>query len=63
MLKAKFNVDPNARLPIPCPKCGRKAEQLVSRLRKNPKLRCPACSAEFAVDGAQLDKLLKAIGG
>jgi uncharacterized Zn finger protein len=58
----KFKLDPSASVPIPCPKCGKQTQQLISRLRTNPKLRCGACRAEFTVDGKDLDRAMKLLG-
>ena len=45
---------PDASIPVPCPKCGEKSQQKVSRLKTSPKLTCGACGVSFAVDAKQL---------
>lgn len=58
-----FNVKINqsATLPIPCPKCGHKQNELVSRLRSNPQVTCASCGQVTAIDGNQLDAFVKTL--
>ena len=57
-----WKTNPRASLPIPCTKCGHKQTVLISKLRKNPKLKCTltSCRHQFTVDGSQLNTLMKA---
>ena len=57
-MKSTFD---NQEVSIACPKCNHETKQKVARLRGNPKIHCPACSAEIAVDARQLDKQLGAL--
>lgn len=57
----KFKLNPSASLPIPCPHCGKKSDQLVSRLRQNPEIACVSCGNAFTVDGKELEQLVKVL--
>ena len=56
---------PDAPISVPCPKCGQKSKQKISRLKTSPKLTCPACGAIFHVEAKQfragLEKVEKAL--
>jgi len=57
-----WKVNPNASVPIPCPKCGKKQTVLVRKLRANPKLTC-TCGHAHVIEGKQLDMFMKALEG
>lgn len=59
----QWKTNPNATVPIPCPKCGHKQNELVSRLRQNPQITCGGCGVTIAINGEQLDMLMKAFEG
>lgn len=59
----KFTLNESASLPITCPQCGHQHEQLLSRLRDNPQLICPACATAFLVNADQLDAVMKIFEG
>lgn len=53
------NLDPNATVNVPCPKCGHKTEQTVATLEMSPRLRCPRCLVLFRVDARKIMQRLK----
>jgi uncharacterized Zn finger protein len=58
-----FKINPDATLPIACPQCSEKEDQLVSRLRGNPDLVCGSCGLTFNVNADQIDAVLKMFKG
>lgn len=58
-MKLTFKSNPSARLPIPCPHCGKNTDHLVSELRTNPEFTCQHCGGAVAIDGTQLDGFIK----
>lgn len=59
----KMTINKSASISIPCPKCGHKQNQLVSRLRQDPKVPCPQCGTVIAVDGKELDQFMRTLEG
>ena len=49
----ELNLD-SQTLDISCPGCGHKIKESIGRLKTNPKLTCPACSAVIDIDAKQL---------
>lgn len=55
-----------ATLPIPCPECGHKTEELISKLQKTKSLTCAGCGKSIVITGnalAELEALKKTIEG
>jgi len=53
------NLDRNATVNIPCPKCGNKTEQTIATLELSPRLRCPTCLVLFRVDFKKIMQRIK----
>ena len=51
------NLDPDAGIPIECPKCGHHFEKSIGWIQANPKFTCPGCGQPF--DAKQLLSGLK----
>ena len=49
----------NVSIDIPCPKCGYRITQPVSRLELNPQLTCPRCHVVFDVDATEFRQTLR----
>jgi len=60
----KGSWDDKATLSIPCPECGHKTEELISKLQKTKSLVCGECGKTIIIEGdglAALEELKKAI--
>jgi uncharacterized Zn-finger protein len=44
-----INLDPDASIPLKCPKCGRQFEKSVGWIQANPNVSCPYCGQSFDV--------------
>jgi DNA-directed RNA polymerase subunit RPC12/RpoP len=64
----------NAKIDIPCPKCGYKTKQTIGGFQRDPKIACPGCGGVIAIDAApfrkgfaeaerDLDALRRELGG
>lgn len=61
-LKGSWN--DKATLLIPCPECGHKTKELISKLQKTKSLVCGGCRKTIILDGdglAALEELKKSI--
>jgi uncharacterized Zn finger protein len=54
-----MNLDPQATVKLPCPSCGEKTEQTIADIGLSPRIRCPSCGVQFAVDGQKILKRIK----
>ena len=52
-------VDPDAIVNLPCPKCGEKTPQTVAELQSSPRIRCGKCGSMFGVSYAKIMKKLE----
>jgi transcription elongation factor Elf1 len=51
-------IDPNALVNVPCPRCGEKSAVSVGTIQMAPRLRCEACGASFAINAQKvMDKI------
>jgi endogenous inhibitor of DNA gyrase (YacG/DUF329 family) len=68
----KVNLD-DERMSLDCPKCGRKFQERIGRLKNSPTINCPGCGQPIKIEAsslragvnkvqASLDKLGAAIG-
>jgi transcription elongation factor Elf1 len=52
------NIDPDALVNIPCPRCSEKMEVTVAEIQNNPRLVCAKCGANFAINAQKvMDKI------
>lgn len=51
--------NPDARITVPCPKCGEKESRLLAQIRANEEFICTACGHRFVVKIDGLDAFLK----
>jgi len=58
-VKTTFKPNPNAKLTIPCPKCGHKGEYLITQLERDRRFTCSGCGASGPVTGNLLETLRK----
>ena len=56
-----FKINQSASIPITCPKCSHKQNELISKLRTNPKVRCGGCGISIEIRGDDLDRLMKTL--
>jgi DNA-directed RNA polymerase subunit RPC12/RpoP len=42
-----------------CPHCGKKINEKIGRLKRDPKITCPSCHGVFDVDANQLRTAIK----
>lgn len=55
-----------ATLPIPCPKCGHKTDELIAKLQEAKRCTCAGCGTIIEITGnalAELEGLKKIING
>src|SRR6185437_17006749 len=53
-----LNLDPEA-ITIKCPHCSNKFEEIISRLKYEPKLSCPRCKRYVGVNLLELHAMLE----
>lgn len=56
----KSNLE-SQRIDIPCPHCGHKAKEAISRLKRDPHLTCGACGKGYDVEASSLRDALKSV--
>lgn len=49
----KLDIDSHA-ITIACPSCGKKFDEKIGRLKRDPNLTCPGCQTTITVDAAKL---------
>jgi len=55
-----LNIDSHA-VSIPCPHCSKKFDEKIGRLKRDPKLTCPACRETFTVNAEKLRAGIKSV--
>jgi transcription elongation factor Elf1 len=52
------NIDPDALVNVPCPRCSEKMEVTVATIESSPRLVCDKCGATFAINAQKvMDKI------
>lgn len=56
----KLDLDSHA-ITLTCPGCGKKFDEKIGRLKRDPTLTCPGCKQSITIEAAELRRGIQAI--